>query len=128
MSRYNYGNHTFNLKYHPKSAVHEYEIEIGRQRAWKEEAIKTTIGMFWNECFTGMTILDWGNEDLEQPWKYIFHGREVTSTQLVAKLQDWLGEKDAQYFVNDLNETRRRTLSQTMDFWQRDNNEWRHSV
>ena len=123
---YNYGNHTFYLKYHPESAEHEYQVEIGRTRKWKEEAIKTTIGMFFNETFTGMTILDWGNEELEQPWKYIFQGREVTSTQLVAKLSDWLGILGGQKFINDLNETRRRTLKQTVDYWQRDNNEWNH--
>ena len=124
MSMYNYGNHTFYLQYHPKSAEHEYQIEIGRTRKWKELEIKTTIGMFFNETFTGMTILDWGNEELEQPWKYIFQGREVTATQLKAKLEDWLGILGAQKFINDLNLTRRRTLEQTMNFWQRDNNMW----
>ena len=124
MSRYNYGNHVFNLKYHRLGHYHDYEIEIGRQRKWKEKAIKTTIGMFFNETFTGMTILDWGNEDLEQPWRYVFQGKEVTSTQLVLKLKDWLEDDNAQKFINDLNLTRRLTLKETMSYWQRDNNMW----
>ena len=117
---FNYGNNVFSLESHG-GYFYDHLVEIGRTRGYKELEIKTTIGMFWNETFTGMTILDWGNKDFEQPWRYVFQGREVNSTQLVAKLKVWLGD-DAQNFINDLNETRRRTESQTMDFWQRDNN------
>ena len=120
--RYNYGNHTFNLQYHPKSSFFDYEIEVGRSRKWKELELKTTIGMFFNETFTGMTIKDWGDENFETPWRYVFQSREVTATQLVRKLNEWLGEDDAQKFVNDLNHTRRAALDTTMKYWQRDNN------
>ena len=119
---YNYGKHVFSLQWNPAADHHDYQIEISRSRQWKALELKTTIGMFFNETFTGMTIKDWGSEDFETPWRYVFHGKEVTASTLVRKLNEWLGDTDSKNFINDLNRTRRETLDSTMKWWQRDNN------
>ena len=118
--RYNYGNHVFSLQYHPMTGYHDYQVEIGRSREWEQPEIKTIIGMFFNETFTGMTIKDWGDEENETLWRYVFQSKEVSASAFQRKLVNWLGEADAKKFTADLKRTERSALSETLKFWHRD--------